>query len=102
MASYIAQAWGQDARVNELESIEVNGMPAATGWVRQNARQGPVVLRLVATRYDPARIHRFTFVPPQHSVQRFADAFRRTPYSFRKIASALCREGEGQYVSIPG
>src|SRR3546814_6369818 len=51
-----------------------------------DARQVPFALRLFAIRYDPDRIFRFTFVAPAQSVQRFADAFRRTTYSFRKLS----------------
>ncbi len=87
-ASYLAEVWSRGARLNDLETIEINGMPAATGWVAGRSRQGAVQVRLVAIRYDRDHIYRFTFAAPPRLMRRLNLALRRTTYSFRRLTRA--------------
>lgn len=85
METYITRNWAQ-SRLNDIQSLRVNGLPAATGWLRGNTKQGSVIVRLLAIRAEPQAIFRFTFVSPPSVTERLAVPFRRTTYSFRRLS----------------
>ncbi len=86
MTAYLSSMWARSAALNDLEAIKVNGLDAATGWVR--ARDGRADYRLVAIRFDSQRIFRFVFVAPPATMRRLAERFQRTTYSFKRLTSA--------------
>ena len=87
MPAYLVRGWAQ-AQLNEVEALTVNGMPAATGWLRGNTNQGTMVVRLLAIEAEPNLIFRFLFLGSPLAMQRLAVPFRRTTYSFRRISPA--------------
>lgn len=92
MTNY-AQAWandlvGQQIALNDLERIDVNGMEAATGWMRLPLQQGQSDVRLLAIRYDSNTVYRFVFICPSNIAGNLARDFQRTTYSFRKLSSS--------------
>jgi predicted Zn-dependent protease len=91
MSSYLSGVWARGTALNDLEPIKVNGLDAATGWVR--ARDGRAEYRLIAIRFDSRHIFRFVFVAAPAAMRRLAETFQRTTYSFRRLtpkeASAL-------------
>ena len=95
MANYV-QAWtnqlvGQQITLNDLERITVNGMEAATGWLRLNLQQGQSDVRLLAIEYDSETIYQFIFVAPTHLSSQLATGFQRTTYSFRQLSASEAR-----------
>jgi len=92
MTNY-TQAWaselvGQQIALNDLERIDVNGMEAATGWMRLPLQQGQSDVRLLAIRYDSNTVYQFIFIAPSNIAGNLARDFQRTTYSFRKLTSA--------------
>ena len=88
MATYLVNGWRRPEALSEVQAIDVNGMPAATGVARLRTRQGQVDVRLVAIRYAPDRAYRFIFVTPPGLTEWLALDLRRTTYSFRKLSAA--------------
>ncbi len=85
MASYLANRWGRKIDVRGIERIEINGLPAATGYARVNTRSGAMDARLVAIRFEERRIFRFLFMTPPKRTAALAEGLKRTTYSFRKL-----------------
>ena len=83
--SYLAGEWAQGAPLSGLETIDINGFPAATGTLRLNTNVGPRDARLVAIRSDQDRIARFAFFTPPNLTARMEPALQRTTFSFRPL-----------------
>ena len=75
-------------RLAQVERIDINGMDAATGFARVEARERTVEVRLVAIRHDPERIYRFAFLTPPRPNRALSLELRRTTYSFRRLSAA--------------
>jgi len=88
MTAYLTQVWAEGVPLREVERITINGMEAATGHTRMNARSGAVDVRLVAIRYDAANIYRMLFLTPPKVTGPLQQALRETTYSFRKLGAA--------------
>ena len=86
--SYLTGEWVRSAPLNGLESIDVNGYPAATGTVRLNTSAGVRDARLVAIQSDQDRIARFAFFTPPNITARMEPALQRTTFSFRPLTRA--------------
>ena len=88
MTAYLTQVWAEGVPLREVERLTINGMEAATGHTRMNARRGAVDVRLVAIRYDAANIYRMLFLTPPKATGSLQRALRETTYSFRKLGAA--------------
>lgn len=86
MTDYLATSWkNPQAPLRNVERFSVNGMEAATALATVAQQDGSRKdVRLVAIRGDNA-IYRFLFITSPESTQKFADAFRRTAQSFRRL-----------------
>lgn len=85
-ADYIRTRWADGHTVRDLTSIDVNGLPGATGWLPVTARNGAsYTLRLVAVRFDPQTVYRMQFLIPSNRTQALNEALRRTTYSLRPL-----------------
>ncbi|MHA1113524.1 MAG: M48 family metalloprotease [Alphaproteobacteria bacterium] len=85
---YLRDVWGKKVRLRDLESIEVNGLRAATAWLRVRRRGGDFDLRPVAIKFGPSQIYRFQFLTPAGATGDQSEVLRRTTYSFRRISAA--------------
>ncbi len=85
--TYLAREWAREIIVSGLETIDVNGFPAATGTLRLNTSAGVRDTRLVAIRSDQNRIARFAFFTPPNITAQMAPALQRTTYSFRALTA---------------
>lgn len=85
---YLVNDWAKARRLEETETIEVNGMPAATGRTRLRTRDGTFDARLVAIRFAPDHIYRFLFLTPPGATSALDVELRRTTYSFRRLSAA--------------
>ena len=86
MTGYLRDVWARGAALNGLEAIRINGLEAATGWVR--ARDGRANYRLIAIRFTSQQIFRFVFVAAPAVMQRLSEPFQRTTYSFKRLSPA--------------
>ncbi len=100
MAAYLDRRWISNARLSNLETIFINGMEAATGWIEQQSNQGPVEIRFVAIRYPPRIIYRFVFVTPSRPPFALAEALKRTTYSFRRLTNAEAAALSGKIIRV--
>lgn len=85
MADYLTQVWGKNVRLQQVESINVNGMAAATAWTRVRTDDGAKDVRLVAVAFDANTIARFFMMTPPDLTAQLSDGLKRTTYSFRRI-----------------
>ena len=85
MTGYLVRDWAK-SRMNDVASVTVNGLPAATGSFVINTKQGQMVLRLLAIRGGPSEIFRFMFLTPPSVTERLSVPFRRTTYSFGRLS----------------
>lgn len=85
---YLTRSWGRRAALQRVQTLIVNGMPAATAvtGARLNGRR--VILRLLVIKYQPLRFYRFVFLSPAKLARRFDPIYRRAAMSFRKIGPA--------------
>lgn len=88
MAAYLQQVWVPQTRLSGLESITVNGLPAATGTARARTSRGVYDMRLVAIRGEGDAVYRFQFLTPVGQTARLAEPLQRTTYSFRRLTEA--------------
>jgi len=88
MAGYLRNEWAKGAALQGFQRITVNGMDAATGWIRaQDEKRGTLVMRAVAIRRDGRSAFRFLFISPAGDTKRLSEPFRRTTYSFRRLST---------------
>lgn len=86
MSSYITDVWvPQGAALSGLESLNVNGMDAATAATRIAQQGESIDLRLVAIRFDADHIYRFLFATPPEITGQLNLPLRRTTFSFRRL-----------------
>lgn len=87
MTYYLTDVWARGTRLSNVESIDVNGLPAATGALRLNTQSGTMDLRLVAIRWDATTIYRFIFATPPALTGRLTTDLQRTTFSFRRLSA---------------
>lgn len=85
--SYLTEVWARNARLQQVERIDVNGKPAAVGLTRVRGDGGSRDVRLVAVRWDDRRFYRFMFVAPSQTSGRYDTEFRRTTHSLRDLSA---------------
>ena len=85
---YLREVWGRQLQLENLETIEVNGLEAATATARRRIEGKAYDLRLVAYRADPGTIYRFLFLTPPGGTRSLSTELRRTTYSFRLLSVA--------------
>jgi predicted Zn-dependent protease len=91
MRTYVGTTWGGRLNLRQVETLDVNGMPAATAATRINTNDGVMDLRLVAIRERPDRIFRMIFLTPPSLTGKLATELRRTTYSFKRLTAAEAR-----------
>jgi len=83
---YLTRVWVKGFRLDGIETIEINGMEAATGAGHILRKDGKHDVRLVAIRFSRDQVYRFLFLTPQDQTARFNEDFRRTTFSFRRLS----------------
>jgi predicted Zn-dependent protease len=85
MTGYLVRDWAKSL-MNDVTSLTVNRLPAATGSFVSNTKKGRMVVRLSAIRGGPSEIFRFMFQTPPPVTERLSVPFRRTTYSFGRLS----------------
>jgi predicted Zn-dependent protease len=86
MTDYLTQGWAHELQLAQVQTLRVDGREAASGKARVQTTRGERDLQLVAIRFDPATIYRFTYlIAPAISAQ-LAAALQHTTQSFRALA----------------
>jgi predicted Zn-dependent protease len=99
-ADYLVGVWAKGVRVQNVERIEVNGLPAAAGFTRVSGQKGTMDLRLVAIRHPDGSYYRIMFAAPSAAAAKFTDGFRRATYSFRSLTDAETRDAQPLRIRI--
>ncbi|ACI99614.1 zinc metalloprotease, Peptidase family M48, putative [Rhodospirillum centenum SW] len=86
-AAYLTGVWAPRVPLSGLESLSIDGRPAATAVARADTDAGPVDVRFVALRFDPRTYYRFLFVSAPDATARLSADYRRTAYSFRALGA---------------
>ncbi|MBT6118185.1 MAG: M48 family metalloprotease [Rhodospirillaceae bacterium] len=96
---YLTAVWARDVTLANRETLDVNGMSAATGTVRIAQQGQEADLRLVAIRKDET-IYRFLFVSPPQLTATLSPGFQRTLYSFRDLNREERRSLRPRYLEV--
>ena len=100
LTRYIVRDWAK-RRLNAVEKLTINGLPAATGWLVLDGKRRMMV-RLLAIRAERNQIFRFLFTAPPAVSNRMALPFRRTTYSFRRLTKREAADISPRRLSIKG
>ena len=82
---YLTGEWAANAKLQDAERIQINGLDAATASTRVVGRGGEADLRLVAIRFNSNTLFRILFMTPTNLTRELATELRRTTYSFRRL-----------------
>ena len=82
---YLESVWAEGILLHDGRQLTINGMEAATGWMRRETSRGLVDFRLVAIRVETGVIYRFLFISPSVMTPRLSKGMRSITYSFRMI-----------------
>lgn len=85
MEGYLTGVWAEGIALEDIRPLTINGMEAATGWVRQDTPAGLFDFRLVAIRIESGVIYRFLFATRAHMTERLSEPLREATYSFRRL-----------------
>jgi predicted Zn-dependent protease len=99
MSFYLTEVWAPRGRLTNVETIDINGLEAATGRTRLSLRSGETMdVRLVAIRMDLQTIYRFLFATPPAQTERLSVELRRSTYSFRRLSDDEARRLKPQII----
>lgn len=86
-ATYLTQSWMRGEPLSNVETIDLNGKPAATGEFVAAINKRPVTVRLVAVQWSQNTIFRFQMAIPQGVSPAVTEGLKRTTYSLRQMTS---------------
>lgn len=85
--NYLTQTWIKNESLNSVESITVNGMPAAAAAFPGTINNRAVTIRVVAIQWQPNKFVRFQIAIPNNASSSLVDGLKRTTYSFRNMTA---------------
>ncbi len=89
MVDYLTKVWARDARLSQMEAIDVNGIPTATGVTRVKGKD----VRLVAyDAGDSSNVFRFLIATPPRETDRLEAGIRTMVLSFTRLSSQQAAE----------
>jgi len=97
MSGYLTSVWARDAQLKGVESLEVNGIPAATAVTRVKGKD----VRLVA--YDAGDgngVYRFLIATPPRETRRMEPQLREMVLSFKRLTQREASQANPLRVKI--
>jgi predicted Zn-dependent protease len=91
---FLTGVWARGQTLRNVETITVNGLPAATAPASLRTQNGSVAARLVVIQHPDGAFYRMLLAAPAEVADRFTDDFRRTTYSFRALSEAEARDAQ--------
>ncbi|UCH75150.1 MAG: M48 family metalloprotease [Rhodospirillales bacterium] len=85
VTEYLTNIWAEGLPLADVRGFQINGLDAATGWLRSEDQQHPMDYRLVAVRAGTGTIYRFLFLVPAQSSAHASEDLRKATYSFRTL-----------------
>jgi len=98
--TYLRQQWLKGETVSNPETMDVNGMPAATASFAGTVKGQPVTIRVVAIEWQPGQYFRFQMAIPRNVNAAFVDDLKRMTYSFRRLSDEEKRSIEPKKIQI--
>ncbi|MGH6926711.1 MAG: M48 family metalloprotease, partial [Dongiaceae bacterium] len=100
MLQYLTDEWAPRLSLTDAESIDINGMDAATGSDRLDTKSGERDIRLVAIRHGSGHIYRFIFLTKPELSSSLARELQLTSYSFRSLCAAEAAKLRPQSIRV--
>jgi predicted Zn-dependent protease len=100
MFQYLTEEWAPRLRLADAETIDINGLEAATGSDRIDTSGGRRDIRLVAIRHDSGQIYRFIFLTRPELTDALVRDLQLTTYSFRRLSAGEAAELRPQSVRV--
>ena len=88
MIDYLTNEWAPRLSMADAETIDVNGLEAATGSGQLEMKSGVRDVRLVAIRFDADTVSRFIFLTKPEQTAALERDWRETTDSFRRLSPA--------------
>lgn len=88
VATYLRQNWMKGEALANVESIDINGKPAATASFAGTVNNQPVTIRLVAVQWSQSSIFRFQIAIPRGAESRVTEGLKRMTYSLRTMTES--------------
>lgn len=86
-ANYLKNVWTEGKTVSNIDSITINGMPAATGMITGTVNGKQSTIRLIAIEFERERFARFQIAIPSNTSAQEIENLKTASYSFRKLSS---------------
>jgi predicted Zn-dependent protease len=83
--TYLSQVWMKGEGLKDVESITINGQPAATGSFSGKVNNVPMTIQLVAIQWSAGKYARFQVAIPANTSMDELNALKSATYSFRKL-----------------
>jgi predicted Zn-dependent protease len=87
LASYLSQDWAAKLSLSDVQSITINGAPAATGHAQVDTDSGRLYVRMTVIRLDDA-IYRFLSIAVPDKASRLDADFLSAAGSFRRLSAS--------------
>lgn len=83
---YISQIWLKGAGRSQIETMDINGLNAATTAVGATINNQPVDVRLIAIPWDNQDFVRMQILIPRGASESAVNDLKRITYSFRRLS----------------
>ena len=100
MLTYLTDEWAPRLRLTDAETIDINGMEAATGSDRLDTDSGIRDIRLVAVRHPSGHIYRFIFLTKPELTAGLARELQLATYSFRSLSAEEAARLQPQRIRV--
>lgn len=86
--------------MENIQSMDINGMDAMTGYTSMALNNVQYNIRLIAINYGNNSAYHFLMITPESKLAALSDGLRRMSYSFNKITQAEADQIKGRHIRI--
>lgn len=98
--TYLTKEWMAGEALTSVETITVNGYPAASGSFPGRVQNQDVTIQVLAIQWQPNRFARFQIAVPNKSTTSQINGLKRATYSFRRLTAEEKKTIRPQKISI--
>lgn len=98
--TYLSQVWMRGEKLQNLESVDVQSMPAATAAFPGRVNGQPVTIRVMAINWRPGSIARFQIAIPQSATPSLIENLKRATYSFRPLTAGEIADARPKRIEV--
>ena len=91
MENYLRNDWAQGQALSRLETLSIDGMPAATAIIHPQVGPRDVELRLVVIGFNSESVCRFLFATPSRFSKQRRRTVEHTALTFRRLSETEAR-----------